>query len=97
HKAAMIHRRDDTSEEDMPPQRRFVFTAPSPGCDVAESSTATARAPRGHPGHDARTIARVADRVEESAEDLAVTQMMRIYALEVRARTDTVEDPGSSC
>nr|GEW55745.1 hypothetical protein [Tanacetum cinerariifolium] len=33
----------------------------------------------------------------QSAEDLAVTQMMRIYALESRARTDMVEDVGSSC
>ncbi|GJU48874.1 hypothetical protein Tco_1218429 [Tanacetum coccineum] len=32
----------------MPPRRRFVLTAPPPGCDVAESSAATvARAPRG--------------------------------------------------
>ncbi|GJW70172.1 hypothetical protein Tco_0127089 [Tanacetum coccineum] len=32
----------------MPPRRRFVLTAPPPGCDVAESSVATAaRAPRG--------------------------------------------------
>ncbi|GJX20723.1 putative reverse transcriptase domain-containing protein [Tanacetum coccineum] len=31
----------------MPPQRRFVLTAPPPGCDVAESSAvAAARAPR---------------------------------------------------
>ncbi|GKA72499.1 hypothetical protein Tco_0778715 [Tanacetum coccineum] len=63
----------------MPPQRRFILAAPPPGCDVAESSTA-ARAPRGQydfvdtveagqglihsPGHDARTIARAADRAE---------------------------------
>nr|GEU56395.1 hypothetical protein [Tanacetum cinerariifolium] len=48
HRTAMIRRRDDTPEEDMPPQRRFVFSAPIPGCDVAESSAATAaRAPRG--------------------------------------------------
>nr|GEV19551.1 putative reverse transcriptase domain-containing protein [Tanacetum cinerariifolium] len=33
----------------------------------------------------------------QSAEDLVVTQMMRIYALEARARTDTVEDANSSC
>nr|GFA09117.1 hypothetical protein [Tanacetum cinerariifolium] len=32
----------------------------------------------------------------QSAEDLAVTQMMRIHALEARARTDTVEDANSS-
>ncbi|GJV31195.1 hypothetical protein Tco_1391595 [Tanacetum coccineum] len=47
HKAAMIRMRDDIPEEDMPPQRRFVLTAPPPGCDVAESSAAAAaRAPR---------------------------------------------------
>nr|GEZ98712.1 hypothetical protein [Tanacetum cinerariifolium] len=33
----------------------------------------------------------------QSAKDLAVTQMMRIHALEDRARTDTVEDIDSSC
>nr|GEU67955.1 hypothetical protein [Tanacetum cinerariifolium] len=47
HRTAMIHRRDDIPKEDMPPRRRFVFTAPSPGCDVAESSATAARAPRG--------------------------------------------------
>ncbi|GKE59075.1 hypothetical protein Tco_1498260, partial [Tanacetum coccineum] len=47
HRAAMIRMRDDIPEEDMPPQRRFVLTAPPPGCDVAESSTtAAARPPR---------------------------------------------------
>nr|GFC11077.1 hypothetical protein [Tanacetum cinerariifolium] len=46
HRAAMIHMRDDVLEEDMPPRRRFVLTAPSPGCYVAESSAAAARAPR---------------------------------------------------
>ncbi|GJV09554.1 hypothetical protein Tco_1347210 [Tanacetum coccineum] len=48
HRAAMIRMRDDIREEDMPPRRRFVLTAPPPGCDVAESSTAAAtRPPRG--------------------------------------------------
>ncbi|GJU95407.1 hypothetical protein Tco_1320163 [Tanacetum coccineum] len=49
HRAAMIRMRDDVLEEDMPPWRRFVLTAPLPGCDVAESSAAVvaARAPRG--------------------------------------------------
>nr|GEV58220.1 hypothetical protein [Tanacetum cinerariifolium] len=81
HKAAMIHIRDDIPEEDMPPQRRFAFTAPSPGCDVAKSSAAAARAPRGqydfvdtveaghdlirNPAHDAWTIARSDDRAED--------------------------------
>nr|GEZ88943.1 putative reverse transcriptase domain-containing protein [Tanacetum cinerariifolium] len=33
----------------------------------------------------------------QSAEDLAVTQMMRIHTLEARARADTVEDADSNC
>ncbi|GKF57515.1 hypothetical protein Tco_0171052 [Tanacetum coccineum] len=48
HRAAMIRMRDDILKEDMPPRRRFVLTAPPPGCDIAESSAAaTARASRG--------------------------------------------------
>ncbi|GKB24321.1 hypothetical protein Tco_0863722, partial [Tanacetum coccineum] len=72
HRASMIRMRDDIPKEDMPPQRRFVLTAPPPGCDVAESSVATARPPRAQydfvdtvkarqglihsPSHDARTV-----------------------------------------
>ncbi|GKB83310.1 hypothetical protein Tco_1085101 [Tanacetum coccineum] len=57
HRVAMIHVRDDILEEDMPPWRKFVLTAPPPGCDVALSfaAAAAARPPRG----------RVADRVED--------------------------------
>ncbi|GJV43954.1 hypothetical protein Tco_1428490 [Tanacetum coccineum] len=48
HRAAMIRMIDDIPEEDMPPHRRFVLTAPPPGCDVVKSSATTAaRAPRG--------------------------------------------------
>nr|GEV15567.1 reverse transcriptase domain-containing protein [Tanacetum cinerariifolium] len=48
HRTAMIRKRDDILEEDMPPQRRFVFTASPPGYDVVESSAAAAaRAPKG--------------------------------------------------
>ncbi|GJX26538.1 hypothetical protein Tco_0232834 [Tanacetum coccineum] len=80
HRAAMICMRDDIPEEDMLPRRRFVLAAPPPRCDVAESSAA-ARTPRGQydfvdnveagqglirsPGHDARTIARLADTAED--------------------------------
>nr|GEY36433.1 reverse transcriptase domain-containing protein [Tanacetum cinerariifolium] len=188
HRASMNRMRDYIPEEDMPPRRRFVLTALPPGCDVAESSAAAARAPRGQydfidtvvaghnlvhsPGHDARIIARAAERAEDvgyvralqasehrmltsieevnlrvsyqaqvcrqesvdfytqlldaqtnrrdirleidvvrgqrtayetelqecqSAKDLAVTQMMRICALEAIAQTDIVEDAVSSC
>ncbi|GJW15441.1 hypothetical protein Tco_0019574 [Tanacetum coccineum] len=81
HRAAMIRMRDDILEENMPPQRRFIVAAPLPGCDIAKSSAAAARPPRGQydfvdtieagqgsirsPGHDARTIARAADRGED--------------------------------
>nr|GFB01151.1 hypothetical protein [Tanacetum cinerariifolium] len=41
HKTAMIHRRDDIPKEDIPPRRRFVFTAALPGCHVAEGFAAT--------------------------------------------------------
>ncbi|GJT14258.1 hypothetical protein Tco_0861300 [Tanacetum coccineum] len=47
HRAAMIHMREDIPEEDQPPRRRFVLTAPPPVCHVAESLAAAARAPRG--------------------------------------------------
>ncbi|GJW57243.1 putative reverse transcriptase domain-containing protein [Tanacetum coccineum] len=81
HRAAMIRMRDDIPEEDMQLRRRFVLTAPPPGCDVAKSFAAAVRTPRGQydfvdtveagqglirsPGHDARTIARGADRAED--------------------------------
>nr|GEV61799.1 hypothetical protein [Tanacetum cinerariifolium] len=81
HKVTMIRMRDDIPKEDMPPQRIFVLTAPPPRCNVVESSAAAARPPRGQydfvdtvearqgfirsPSHDAWTIARAADRVED--------------------------------
>ncbi|GJZ59942.1 putative reverse transcriptase domain-containing protein [Tanacetum coccineum] len=60
HRAAMIRMRDDIPEEDMPPQRRFVLTAPPPGCDVAERQGLIHS-----PGYDARTVARAADKAED--------------------------------
>ncbi|GJU21237.1 hypothetical protein Tco_1154579 [Tanacetum coccineum] len=45
HRAAMIRMRDDIPEEDMPPRRRFILTAPLPGCDVAKSFVAAAARP----------------------------------------------------
>nr|GEX48444.1 hypothetical protein [Tanacetum cinerariifolium] len=51
HRTAMIRMRDDILEEDMPPQRRFVLTAPPPGCDVAQSSATTARPPKEDVGY----------------------------------------------
>nr|GEY03451.1 putative reverse transcriptase domain-containing protein [Tanacetum cinerariifolium] len=47
HSTAMIRMRYEIPEEEMPPRRRFILTAPPPGCDVSESSAAAAtRAPR---------------------------------------------------
>nr|GEX50711.1 putative reverse transcriptase domain-containing protein [Tanacetum cinerariifolium] len=140
HTTAMIRMRDDILEEDMPPRRRFTFTAPPTGCDIAENSAAAAaRAPRSQYDfvdtikagqglrmmtsieevnlrvsyqaqvrrqenkyfytqlHDAQTDRRdIRLEIDISAEDLTVTQMMRIHTLEARARTDTVEDTSSS-
>ncbi|GJX68403.1 hypothetical protein Tco_0304130 [Tanacetum coccineum] len=110
HRAAMIRMRDDIPEEDMPPRRRFVLTAPPPGCDIAESSAA-ARASRGQ--YDFVDAVRTGqglipsgERSEgllgtavcrERAEDDAVRQVMRTHALEAKARIDMVEDTSSSC
>ncbi|GKF86553.1 hypothetical protein Tco_0254380 [Tanacetum coccineum] len=105
----MIRMRDDIPEEDMPPRRRFILTAPPPGCDVAESSTVVTavRAPRRQydlvntvearhgliysPGHDARTIARVADRAEDIGyvRALQVSEHRMMTSIEeVNLRTD---------
>nr|GEX48097.1 putative reverse transcriptase domain-containing protein [Tanacetum cinerariifolium] len=137
HRIARIHRRDDIPEKDMPPLRRFAFTAPLPGCDIAESFAAAAREPRSQAADRAEDVGYVralqafermmmtsieevnlrTDRrdirleidvvrcqktayetkLQESAEDLAVTQMMHIHTLAARARTDTVKDASSSC
>ncbi|GKC94426.1 hypothetical protein Tco_1159868 [Tanacetum coccineum] len=79
----------------------FVLAAPPPGCDVAESSAAAVRAPRGQydfvdtiktgqglsrsPGHNARTIARAADRVED------VGYVRALHASEHRMMTSIEE------
>ncbi|GJU98375.1 hypothetical protein Tco_1327646 [Tanacetum coccineum] len=57
HRATMIRMRDDIPEEDMPPRRRFVLTAPPPGCDVAGFIRS--------PSHDAQTIATAVDKAED--------------------------------
>ncbi|GKE41179.1 hypothetical protein Tco_1464584, partial [Tanacetum coccineum] len=110
HGAAMICMRDDIPEEDMPPRRRFVLTAPPPGCDVAESSAAVAaRPPRAaNRAEDVGYVIalhaiehRMMTSIEEvnlrRAEDDAVRQMMHTHVLEARAQIDTVEDTDSSC
>nr|GFC50903.1 hypothetical protein [Tanacetum cinerariifolium] len=60
-RAAMIHRKDDILEEDMPPRRRFALTGSPPGCDIAESSGLIRS-----PGHYTQTIARATDRAEDA-------------------------------
>nr|GFC08592.1 hypothetical protein [Tanacetum cinerariifolium] len=98
HRATMIHNKDDILEEDMPPQRRFVLTGSPPRCDVAESLTAAAtRAPRSQYDfvdtveagqgliRSPETYMSLMEWQRQSAEDLAVTQMMRIHTLEARA------------
>nr|GEW01997.1 hypothetical protein [Tanacetum cinerariifolium] len=87
--------------EDMTPRRRFVLTAPLPGCDVAESSAAAARAPRSQYdfvdtvkagqglirclGHDTQTISRAADR----SEDVGYVRALQAYE-HIRVKIDVV-------
>nr|GEX37193.1 hypothetical protein [Tanacetum cinerariifolium] len=109
HKASMIRKRDDIPEEDMPPWRRFAFTAPPHRCDIPESSVdaAAARAPMSQYDfadtvearqglicsfdHDARTIARAADRVEDVDYVRALQaseRRMMTFIKEVNLRAD---------
>ncbi|GKF03477.1 hypothetical protein Tco_0030400, partial [Tanacetum coccineum] len=109
HRAAMIRMRDDIPEEDMPPRRRFVLTAPPPSCDIAKSFVvAAARASRGQydfvdvvgtgqglvrsPGHDARTIARAADRARKRESEDFYTQLLdaRTDCRDIRLEVDVV-------
>nr|GEW00459.1 reverse transcriptase domain-containing protein [Tanacetum cinerariifolium] len=124
HKAAMIHKRDDIPEEDMPPQRRFAFITPYLvlvmmlrlllelltehrmlvmlelymllSLHDAQTDRRDIRLEidvvRGQ-----RTTYETELQKRQSAENLAVTQMMCIHTLEARARTNMVEDVGSSC
>nr|GEV17949.1 hypothetical protein [Tanacetum cinerariifolium] len=105
HKAAMICRRDNIPEEDMPHRRRFTFAAPPPGCDIAESSAAarahmnqynfvyTIEAEQGlirSSGHDARTIAKAADREEDvgCVRDLQAFEHRMMTSIEETDRKD---------
>ncbi|GJX01161.1 hypothetical protein Tco_0185074 [Tanacetum coccineum] len=54
HRAAMIRMKDDIPEEDMPPRERFVLTAPSSSCYIAESSAAAAARASRDRAEDAR-------------------------------------------
>ncbi|GKA07378.1 putative reverse transcriptase domain-containing protein [Tanacetum coccineum] len=104
HKTAMIRMRDDILEEDIPPRRRFVLTAPPPGCDVAESyAAAAARAPRAYCARtDRRDIRLEIDVVRgqrtayetelherQSAEDVQSKADDGTQVIEARARIDT--------
>nr|GEW64314.1 putative reverse transcriptase domain-containing protein [Tanacetum cinerariifolium] len=96
HRTIMIRIRDDIPKEDVSPQRRFVLTAPLPGCDVAESYDTDHRDIRLEIDVVRGQRTAYETELQESAKDLAVTQMIRIHALEARARTDTVEDASGS-
>ncbi|GKC09494.1 reverse transcriptase domain-containing protein, partial [Tanacetum coccineum] len=62
HRAAMIRMRDDILEEDMPPQRRFeTLDGQYDFVDIVEVGQGLIPSP----GHNARTIARAADRAKD--------------------------------
>ncbi|GJU62283.1 hypothetical protein Tco_1244118, partial [Tanacetum coccineum] len=90
HGPSMIRMRDDIPEEDMPPQIRFVLTAPPLGCDVAESYVASvARAPRGQ--YDLLILLRQ-DRVRRRESEDFYTQLLdaRTDRRDIRLEIDVV-------
>nr|GFC02936.1 hypothetical protein [Tanacetum cinerariifolium] len=96
-RAAMIHRKYDILEEDMPPWRRFALTGSPPGCDVAKSlAAAAARAPRKDASY-VRALQAFERRMMTSIEEVNLRVSYQAQTLEARARTDMVEDADSSC
>nr|GEV28250.1 hypothetical protein [Tanacetum cinerariifolium] len=83
HREAMIRMRDEIPKEDMPPRRRFMLTAPLPGCDVAESSTA-ARAPRAEDVGYVRALHAFEHRMMTSIEEvnLRISYQAQVYRQE---------------
>ncbi|GJW55927.1 putative reverse transcriptase domain-containing protein, partial [Tanacetum coccineum] len=87
HRAAMIRMRDDILEEDMPHRRRFILATPPPGCDVVESSAATAaRPPRGQPADIAEDVGYV--RALQDSEHRMMTSIEEVNLRLHEARTD---------
>ncbi|GJY09760.1 putative reverse transcriptase domain-containing protein [Tanacetum coccineum] len=87
HRAAMIRMRYDIPEEDMSPRRRFVLTAPPPGCDVAESFAAAAKLPRGQAADRAEDVGYV--RALQASEHRMMTFIEEVN-LRVRLEIDVV-------
>nr|GEV63012.1 DNA-directed DNA polymerase [Tanacetum cinerariifolium] len=86
HRAAMICRRDDIPEEDMPPRRRFVFTAPHLRQGLIHSL-----------GHDAQTIARAAERAEDVGYVRALqASERRMMCMQTRSSSRLVSNPSSN-
>ncbi|GKB92719.1 hypothetical protein Tco_0964991, partial [Tanacetum coccineum] len=80
--APSTSRRADIPEADTPPRKRLLLTAPRPGCEVRESSAATAaRQPR--PTMARRVDCSSIDTVETRVQD---TERRRMAALEVKDR-----------
>ncbi|GJY86772.1 putative reverse transcriptase domain-containing protein [Tanacetum coccineum] len=93
HRAAMIRMRDDIPLEDMPPRRRFVLTASLPGCDIAESSAAAARASRGQAANRAEDVGYA--RALQASEHRMMTSIEEVnlrVSYQVQARKRESED-----
>ncbi|GKA84802.1 hypothetical protein Tco_0806456, partial [Tanacetum coccineum] len=94
YRAAMIRMRDDIPEEDMPPRRRFVLTAPTLGCDIAESSAAAAaRASRGQAADRAEDVGYA--RALQASEHRMMTSIEEVNlraSYQVQARKRESED-----
>ncbi|GKA59853.1 hypothetical protein Tco_0759166 [Tanacetum coccineum] len=90
--APSTSRRADIPEADTPPQKRLLLTAPRPGCEVRESSTAAARQPG--PTMARRVDCSSVDTVETRVRDterrmmatLEVVNLRVSYQVDVRSR-----------
>ncbi|GJV09330.1 putative reverse transcriptase domain-containing protein [Tanacetum coccineum] len=91
--APSTSRRDDIPEADMPPPKRLLLTAPRPGCEVGESSTAAAaRQPGPTMAHrvDCSSVDTVKTRVRDTERRmmaaLEVVNLRISYQVDVRSR-----------
>nr|GEX94650.1 putative reverse transcriptase domain-containing protein [Tanacetum cinerariifolium] len=87
YRTTMTCMRDDIPEEDMPPQRGFIVTAPLPGCDVAESFAA-ARAPRSQAADRAKDVG--FPRALQASERRIMTSIEETDHRDIRLEIDIV-------
>ncbi|GJX59389.1 hypothetical protein Tco_0290779 [Tanacetum coccineum] len=82
--APSTSRRADIPEADMPPPKRLLLTAPRPGCEVGESSTAAAAARQPGPTMARRFNCSFVDTVETRVRDTKRRMMASLEVVNLR-------------